>query len=79
MVIYWLPRVLQRDDTIREVDAALGRYLEVALGYVAKEGIRVERATWLLLEGAQSGQAFDEFVQAPFDTAELDLHSHLPQ
>lgn len=69
--------ILQGDDAMADVNAALRRDLKVALNDVFQVGVAVKLGPCPVFERLQSGQALAQFVQAPFDTAELGFHAHL--
>ncbi len=51
-------RLFQRNDTLRDVNAALGGDLKVTFGGVTQEGILVERTSGLTSNPLQACQAF---------------------
>lgn len=66
------------NDPVTNVNTALRGDLKVALNDISQVGIAAEISLWLVPQGRQACQALVEFVQAPFDTAELDVHLPLP-
>ena len=72
MITGGLPRFLEGNDPVADVDAALGRNLEVAFYDIAQIGISIKIGPRFVPEGFQSRQALVEFVQALCDTAGLE-------
>lgn len=77
MVVARLLGAFERDDAVTDINAALRSHFKIALDDISQVGIAAEISLWSVAQGRQARQALAEFVQAPLDTAELDVHCPL--